>query len=116
EERAALGLLEAALRAHLRAGECTLLVTEELALDQLARDGRHVDRNERPRTALGEIMENARNEFLARAGLAGDHHREVRLREAGDDAIDLLHGRRTADERKLLAITLRTALALATRL
>ena len=38
EQRAALGLLEAALRALLRAGEGALLVAEQLALDQLAGD------------------------------------------------------------------------------
>ena len=37
--------------ARLRAGEGALLVAEQLALDQLARDGRHVDGDERAAAA-----------------------------------------------------------------
>src|SRR5690242_5671115 len=57
EERAALGLLEASDRARCRAGECPLLMAEKLALDELARDRRHVDRDERTAAALAEIVQ-----------------------------------------------------------
>ena len=42
EQRAALGLLEAADLARVGAGEGALLVAEQLALDQLARDRRQL--------------------------------------------------------------------------
>jgi hypothetical protein len=48
KERAAGRLLEAADAAVQRAGEGAALMPEELALDQLARDGGHVDRDEGP--------------------------------------------------------------------
>ena len=106
EQRAALGLLEAALRARLGAGEGALLVAEQLALDQFARDRRHVDRHERALPALAEVVQHARDQLLAGAALAVDHHGQVGLRQAGEDAIDLLHRRRAADERQLLAFDL----------
>ncbi len=45
------------------------------------------------------IVQRARDKLLARAGLAGDHHREVGLHQARQDAIDFLHRRRPADQR-----------------
>ena len=50
KQRAALGLLEAADRARVGAGEGALLVAEQLALDQIARDRGHVDGDERARS------------------------------------------------------------------
>ena len=47
EQRAAVRLLEEAALARLRAGEGAPLVPEELALDELARDGGAVDLDER---------------------------------------------------------------------
>ena len=42
-------------------------------------------------------------DFLAPgAGLARDHHREVGLHQAGEDAVDLLHRRGAADERDVV--------------
>ncbi len=53
--------------------------------------------------ALAVFMQRAGDELLAGAGLAGDHHREVGLGEAGEHAINVLHRRATADQRESLA-------------
>jgi hypothetical protein len=57
-------------RARIGAGEGALLVAEQFALDQIARDRRHVDGHERPVAALAVIVQRARHQFLAGAGLA----------------------------------------------
>ena len=67
KQRAAFGLLEAADVTVLRAGEGALLVAEQLGLDQLARDRRHVDGDERPVAALAVFVQRARHQFLAGA-------------------------------------------------
>ena len=43
-------------------------------------------------------VQGAGDEFLAGAGGALDHHRDVRLRQAANGAEYLLHGRRLADD------------------
>ncbi len=112
EQRAAGGLLEAALAAVHGAGEGAALVTEQLALDQLARDRRHVDGHERGRAAAPVVVQRARHELLAGAALAVDHHREVGGREAGDGAVDLLHRLGAADQGQPLLGVARLARAL----
>ena len=67
EQRAAFGLLEAAGDAGVGAGEGALLVAEQFALDQFARDRRHVDGDERPVAPLAVIVQRARHQFLAGA-------------------------------------------------
>ena len=80
EERAAVGQLELAdLLAH-GAGEGALLVAEERALDQLARNGSDVDGDERPVGLLGMAVDHARHQFLAGAALAEDEHRGWQVR------------------------------------
>ncbi len=103
KERSSFGLLEAAGGPVGRAGEGALLVAEKLALDQVARDRRHVDRDERPALALAVVMQGARDQLLARAGLARDHHGQVRLHQSREHAKDVLHRGRTADDRHDLA-------------
>ena len=87
-------------------GEGALLVAEQLALDQLARDRRHVDGHEGAVAALGVVVQHARHQLLAGAGFARDHHGEVGAREAGERAVDLLHRRRAADEGQIVAVGL----------
>ena len=88
EERAAVGQLEAAARSRDRAGEGALLVAEELALEQLARDRGAVDRDERARRARrARLVDGARDQLLAGAGLAGDEHGRVGRRHP----LDLAH-------------------------
>ena len=86
----------------VRAGKGAAFVAEQLALDQLARDRRHVDRDKRAVAALAVIVQRAGDQFLAGAALADDHHRQVGAHQPGDHAIDLLHRRRAADQRQLL--------------
>ena len=74
EQRAAFGDLEAALARRDGAGERALLVAEQLALEQVGGDRAAVDRHERALAARTEIMDGARDDFLAGAGLAEDEH------------------------------------------
>src|SRR5690606_744579 len=100
-KRAAFRLLEAARSALARAGESALLMPKEFAFDQFARDRCHVDGNEGTIPPAAIIMESARNEFLAGAALTRDHHGEVRLHEPRENAVNILHGGRAADQRNL---------------
>ncbi len=77
EDAAAVGELEPPAPLLGRAGEGALLVAEELALDQLARQRRAVHRHERPLAARAAVVDRARDELLAGAGLAEDQHRAV---------------------------------------
>jgi hypothetical protein len=91
EQRAAIGLLEAAAPRRLRAGEGAALVAEELALEQVLRDGRGVDGDERAARRAGCACAGARDELLARARLSGDEHRDDALAQAADGAEHVLH-------------------------
>ena len=83
-----------------RPGEGALLMAEELALDQLARDRRHVHRDEGPAPALAIVVQGPGRQLLAGAGFAEDHHGQVGRHQPGHDPIDVLHGGRAADERQ----------------
>ena len=102
KQRAAFGLFEAPGGALVGAGEGALLVAEQFALDEVARNRRHVDGDERAFLALAVIVQRAGHQLLAGAGLAGDQHGEVGLHQPRERAIDLLHRRRAADERHAL--------------
>ncbi len=67
--------LEAADAVAHRAGEGAAHMAEEFALEQFARDRRAIDADQRPVAAAGGFVDGARDQFLAGAGLAGDHHR-----------------------------------------
>ena len=54
--------------------------------------------------ALAVIVQGARDQFLAGAGFAGDHHREIGLHQPRQRAVDFLHGRRAADQRHALDV------------
>ena len=97
EERAAVGRLEETCACGECRREGTAGVPEELALDQLLRDRCAVDRDERLACASRSLMDLARHELLTRAALAEHEDRRVRLRDAGDDAIDLPHLRTGTD-------------------
>src|SRR5262249_48954931 len=88
EDRPAVRELEAARPALGRTGECSALVTEELALDQPARQRGAVDLDERPAAARAPRVDRARDQLLSAAGLAEDEDRGVRRRHQ----IDLLEG------------------------
>jgi hypothetical protein len=104
EERAGGRLLEAADAARQSAGEGALFMTEQLAFDEFAGNRRHINGDEGPVPTLTVVVERPRHQFLAGAGLARDHHRQVRLHQPGQHAVDVLHGRRAADERQALFV------------
>ena len=106
KQRAAFGLFETADAAVGGAGERAALMPEQLAFDEFFRNRRHVHGDKRPGAAAAVIVQGAGDEFLARAGLAHDHHREIGLCEPCDDAIDFLHRRRAADQRQALFVAL----------
>ena len=56
KQRPAFGLLKSSGAAMSSTGECSLLMAEQLAFDQFARDGRHVDGNERSRSSFAIIV------------------------------------------------------------
>ena len=98
EDRAAVRGDELAGLFADRAGERSLLMPEQLRLDQLLGDGRAVDLDERLRGARGAAMDFARHELLAGARFAGDEDRGFRRRGQLDLRLELLHRRRLADE------------------
>ncbi len=86
EERSLVRQFEASDLARDGSGEGASLVAEELALQQAHGNGRAVDLDEgalAPRTA---IVNGARDQFFAGAGLAFDEHRGV----GGRDGLNLL--------------------------
>src|SRR5579872_3400937 len=70
EERAACGELDTPRFASHGAGERSLLVAEELTLEQVGAEGRAVDRHERPGLAFARCMNGARHDLLSRAALS----------------------------------------------
>ncbi|MCY1516120.1 hypothetical protein D9M68_507340 [compost metagenome] len=97
EQRAALGLLEAAAAHGLRAGEGAALVAEEFALEQVLGNGGGVDRHEGAVGARRVLVQRARHQLLARARFAGDEHRDVALRQPADGTEHVLHRGRLAE-------------------
>ena len=73
-QRAAVGLLELADARRRGAGEGAALVPEELALEQVRRQRRAVDLDERPVAPRRSLVNGARDQLLADAALAADEH------------------------------------------
>ncbi len=82
-ERAARGLPEPAELAAARAGERSTLVTEQLALGQLARERAAVHGHQRPARDIAELVQGAREQLLARAALPGDQDGEAGASDTG---------------------------------
>src|SRR5439155_8811588 len=80
EDLSAVGLLEIPLPLRDGAGEATPDVAEQLALEQLGRDGGHVNRDERPTGAGARAVGRPREQLLARSGLARYQNRQRRAR------------------------------------
>src|SRR6478736_2487859 len=89
KQRAVIRHLEAPDLLRDGAGECPLLVSEQLALEQIERDGRAIDLDERPAAPRAEVVNRPRNQLFAGAGLAFNEHRRLR----GRDSLDLLEHR-----------------------
>ena len=102
EERAAVRLFEAPDALGAGAGERSLLVTEQLALEEIFRNGRAIDGEERPVVPCAVLVDGVSHEFFARTALAGDHDRGVAVRDAPDHFEHFLHGRRLTDDAVLV--------------
>ena len=98
EERAAVGLLEAAAALRIRPGEGAALVSEQLRLEQIRGDRSRVERDEGTLGARAVLVQRPGDELLAGARLPGDEHRDARARQAADGAEHLLHRGRRAEE------------------
>src|SRR5262249_27101956 len=81
-----------------RAGETAALVAEELALHQLGGDRAAIDRYERSLGAGPGVMDQARDQLLARARLAVDVDRRLAACHTADHLADLLHRRRVPEQ------------------
>src|SRR5262245_3485952 len=107
EEGAAGGRFELADAALDRSREGAPLVAEELALQELVRDRRTVEGDERP-PPFGILMDGPRHELLSGARLALDQHGGVGGSGPADELVHLLHGGRASDH-ELRAFHERTA-------
>ena len=97
EESAAVGLLELALMLFLSPGEGALLVTEELALYQLAGDGRAVDLDERHRSPVALLVQPSGHQFFSGTIGTCDEHPGVGRGHPVYHVLDTDDGRRLAD-------------------
>ena len=102
KQRPAFGLLETPGGTVLRAGKRALLVAEQLGLDQIARNGGHVDGDKWPGLAFAELMQSVGNELLSGAGFAKYQHCQVGLHHPRQNAVDVLHSGGAADQRHFL--------------
>ncbi len=98
EQRAPVGLLEAAFAAALGAGERALLVAEELGFHQRLGDRRTVEADERALAARAVDVQRTGDDLLACPGLAADQHGGLRRRHLGDRVQQPQHGRAAADD------------------
>jgi hypothetical protein len=71
---------------------------EQLALQELFRDGRAVQRQEGSLGAGAVLVDGAGDQLLAGAALAGDEYRHVLGGDAADRLVDLAHGKAGADD------------------
>ncbi len=92
EERAPVGRLHQPGLGPHRAGERALLVTEELGLEEMLGQRRAVDRHERLARARAVGVDGARDQLLARAGLAEDQDVRLRPRRLLHQLEHLRHG------------------------
>ncbi|KAF1068799.1 MAG: hypothetical protein GAK45_01258 [Pseudomonas citronellolis] len=98
EQRATVGLFEAPAALRGGAGEGAFLMAEQLGFHQVLGNRRHVQRDERLRSARAVAVQGMRNQFLAGTRLAIDQHRDVGVAETADGAEHLLHRWRLADD------------------
>jgi hypothetical protein len=92
QESAAVGDDQLAGLRPKRARECAFLVTEQLAVDDIARDRLAIEQEERAASAQARRMDCPRNRLLAGARLADDQDRQPvarRLRRDGESGADL---------------------------
>jgi hypothetical protein len=97
-ERASLGRAEQTEILRDRPAERAPLVAEELALDEIARQRRAVQRDERRLRLRPAFVDGSRHELLAGAALADDENRAARGGGGLDPLVESVHHGRGADE------------------
>ena len=98
EERAAVGHLEQSDAMLVGPGKRPLAVTEQLAFDQVLRQGAAVDRHQRHLRPQTLIVQRPGDQFFAGARLTDDEHGGIGRGHLGDEAAHQLHPRRVADQ------------------
>src|SRR2546422_7535335 len=98
QQRAAVRLVEQARPVSRGARERPLHVAEKLGLEQRVGDRGAVHRDERLRRSRARPMDRLRDDLLTGAALAGDEHRGLVLRHAGDELQGLTHRPALGDE------------------
>ena len=73
-------------------------MAEDFAFNQILRNRCAIDGNERPRFAWGDAVHRLGRQFLPRAAFAGDENGRARCSRIFQNAIDRLHGGRSANE------------------
>ena len=96
EQGAAFSLLKTTTPGSLSARKCTAFVTKQFAFKQIFGNGSRVDGHKRTIGTRRMLVQRAGNQFFARARFAGDHDRDVALRQTTNGAKYILHGRRLA--------------------
>ena len=91
QQRSAVGRLELAGFLPIRAGERAFLVTEELGLEQLARQCRAIDLQKLLLRARRGPVESARHDLLADSALSTQEHGGVRGSDLRDEIANRLH-------------------------
>ena len=93
EQRAPRALLELADAAAVGPGEGALLVAEQLALQQVLRDGGAVEGQERRLGARAVLVDRPGHQLLAGAALSGDQHGKALVGDTADGLVRFLHPR-----------------------
>ena len=104
KQSAAVGEFKAPDTIAQRAGEGTLGVAEEFAFEQIGRDRRAVDADQRAIATPAVVVNGARHQFLAGAALASDEHGGVGRRHEIDLAQRLLDSGAAADDAVVIAV------------
>ena len=86
------------------AGERSLFVTEQLAFEQIFRNRRAVDGQERPLAEAAVMVNRARDQLLAGAAFAGDEGGGVGGRELADELEYILHRLAAANDAQIVIL------------
>ena len=92
-------LHKASFPPSVRAGECPLLMAEQLRFEQIFRQGRAVDGHKGLVAAGARGLNGARHKLLARAGLAGNEYRGLGRRDGFHHFHQFAHGLAPAQQK-----------------
>ena len=93
EERTPVRALEESLVQSRRAGKASLLVTEQLGLDQVSRDRTAIQREKWCIGTRALVVDGAGNQFLTASAFADNEHRCAGRRDAVDGVVERFHSR-----------------------